>query len=86
MSGKTRGPVTGMTQTYFLISMRKILPFVLQLIKSVQAVQFQENALPLGFRKKNGESGEGYFLKMGKFLESFQSTEVKSNGEKLGRV
>ena len=86
MSGKTKAPVKALTQIYFLINMRKILPFVLQSTNSVLDVQYLGSALLSEFLKKNGESGEVFFLRMEKFLESFLSTEAKINGLKLGRV
>ncbi len=76
----------GMTQIYFLISMKKTLPFVQLLTRSVLLVQYLGNVLLSEFLKKNGESGEAFSLKAEKFLESFQSTEAKNNGQKLGRV
>ena len=86
MSGKTKAPVKGLIQIYSLINMKKTLPFVLQLTSFVLVVQYLENASPLGFLKKSGASGEGYSLKMEKFLESFQNTEARISGLKLGRV
>ncbi len=86
MSGKIRVLAMGMTQIYFLISMKKTLPFAQLLIRSVLLVQYLENVLLSGFLKKNGESGEASSLKAEKFLESFLNTEVKSSGPKLGRV
>ena len=86
MSGKIRVLAMGMTQIYFLTSMKRTLPFVQLLTRSVLLVQSQDNVLPSEFLKKNGESGEGSFSKAEKFLENLLSTEVKSNGLKLGRV
>ena len=86
MSGKTKAPVKGLIQIYSLINMKKTLPFVLQLTSSVLVVQYPENALPLGFLKKSGVSGEEFFLRMEKFLGSFQSTEARISGPKPGRV
>ena len=86
MSGKTKDLAKALTQIYFLINMKKTLPFVLQLISFVLVVQFLGSVLLLEFLKKNGESGEVFFLKMEKFLESFLNTEARINGPKLGRV
>lgn len=86
MSGKIRVLVMDTTLIYFLISMKKILPFVQPSTRSVLLVQSQDNVLPLEFLKKNGESGEESFLKVEKFLENLLNTEVKSNGPKLGRA
>ena len=86
MSGKTKDPAKALTQIYFLINMKKMLPFAPQLISSALVVQFLGSASLLEFLKKSGESGEVFFLRMEKFLESFLSTGVKINGLKLGRV
>ena len=79
-------PAMGMTQIYFLISMKKILLFVQLLTKSVHLAQYPENVLLLEFLKKNGESGGESFLKAEKSLENFLSIEAKSSGLKLGRA
>ena len=86
MSGKTKAPAKALTQIYFLINMKRILPFVLQSTNSVLDVQYLGSALLSEFLKKNGESGEVFFLRMEKFLENFLNIETKSNGAKLGRV
>ena len=86
MSGRTRAHAKASTQIYFLINMKKTLPFVPQLISCVLAVQFLGSALLSEFLKKNGEFGEGSFLKTEKFLENSLGIEAKNNGLKLGRV
>lgn len=86
MSGKTKAPAKVLTQIYFLINMKKILLFVLQSTSFVLVVPFLGSALLLEFLKKNGESGEEFFLRMEKFLENFPSTEAKISGLKLGKV
>ena len=79
-------PAKVLTQIYFLINMKKTLPFVQQSINFVLAVQYLGSALPLGFLKKSGESGAEFFLRVEKFLENFLSIEAKNNGLKLGRA
>lgn len=86
MSGKIMVLVLGMTQIYFLISMKKILLCDQLLTRFVLPVQCLGNVLLSEFLKKNGEFGEAFFSKVEKFLENFLSIEAKSNGLKLGRA
>lgn len=86
MSGKMRARARATTQIYSLINMKKILPFALRLTNFVLVVQYQGSALLSEFLKKNGGSGEEYFLKMEKYLENLPSIEAKNNGPKLGRA
>lgn len=86
MNGKILPPAKTMTLTYFLTNMKKIQISDQPSKAFAVLAQSQENALQLGFPKKNGESGEGYTWKMVKSPESLTDIEQRRGGQRHGKI